>query len=166
MPVPKSDTPEGKLARVVDRLETALENAQAAPGSGVVSTRTASSRLIASQQEGDPLRAEITIHTIVAVDQATAEQMAKRAEQKIEAKKAQEPVVPPTDEELTEGEVAVEASPEPEDVKPVDPKTLTKPMTKDSVFQLVYGDDRWQLATELTPDQATERICFDYALED
>jgi hypothetical protein len=168
MPVPKSTTPEGKLARVVDRLTTALENAKPAAGSGVVSTRTASSRMIEPSEPGGPLTAEITIQTIVSVDQATAEQMSKTAEQKIEARRAAEPAFKPIEEDgdQTDELASPAAVQEETDVKPVDPKTLTKPLPRESVFQLVYTDDRWRLATELTADQATERICFEYALEE
>ncbi|RIK76443.1 MAG: hypothetical protein DCC67_13930 [Planctomycetota bacterium] len=146
MPVPKSDTPEGKLARVVDRLKAALKDAQAAAGSGIVSERTASSRLLTPAEEGQPLKAEVTIHTVVAMDQSAA----KEADAAVDpAEEGDEPVV-----EATGEQAPVEAAP------------LSEPIERKSVFELVYRDDRWQLATELTDEQATERLCFQYALEE
>ena len=143
-PAPKSDTPEGKLTRVVDRLRTALREAQADPGSGVSSRRSATSRLIRPAEEGAPLKAEITIHTVVAMDQEAARVMAG-------GKIDDDPTVEAAGKEEEEGP---------------DPVVGPEAITKKSEYELVYRDDRWQMATEFTTEQQIERICFEFALED
>lgn len=142
-PAPKSDTPEGKLKRVVDRLRTALREAQADPGSGVTSKRSATSRLIRPAEEGAPLKAEITIHTVVSMDQESARVMAG-------GKIDDEPTIEAIGEEEEEGP---------------DPVVGPEAIAKNNEYELVYKDDRWQMATEFTPEQEIERICFEFALE-
>lgn len=67
---PLAATPEGKLEGVMRRLKIALDVAKPAPGSGVRSHRTAMHQLIKPATADGPLKAEVTISTVVGVDQS------------------------------------------------------------------------------------------------
>ena len=52
--LPPSTTAEGKLARIMQRFDDALESAEAAGGSGVISERRAYSKLIQPEDGSEP----------------------------------------------------------------------------------------------------------------
>ncbi len=68
VPARLPDTPEGKLEGIMQRLKNALEIANSARGSGVVSERTASYKLLEPKDSGSSPSAEVTISTTVARD--------------------------------------------------------------------------------------------------
>lgn len=122
----------------MDRLKSALESAEPAAGSGVVSERSASSRLLEPAEPGAPYTAEVTIHTVVAVAEPPAKAPPNGAGGKAN--------VQPTGDD---------------DSRPPEPP----PIARDEVYELVFKGDRWELATELTSEQSVERLAFQYALE-
>jgi hypothetical protein len=129
------DSPEGKLERVMKRLESALIDAQAAAGSGVKSQRKSSYRLIPPGPDEPNYKAEVTIvtHTKLANDADAAS---------------------PADG----GPEATGSGGEPEAV-------VSEPVSTRQTFVLVYEDDRWRLLKPPTEEERTEKILFDYALD-
>lgn len=140
------DTPEGKLGRVMQRLDDAIENAKAQSGSGVVSEREAFSRLVRPEGENGPYEAVITIETTRALAPA-ALNAAARAKLEAEALKSGEPLD--------------------ENAKPLIVKDTEQ--TTSAEFPLVYEQDKWKLKEEIKsgPDGELEieRILFNYALK-
>lgn len=145
--LPANDTPEGQLARVMQRLDSALEMAQAASGSGVISERRAYHKYLPAEEENALPKAVIFIETKRALA-PMALNAAAQAKLQAEAEKqgedlpvdAQKPLVVADDEQ-----------------------------TEVDEYPLIYDGRRWQLAKELDPPSAdeplsTEKILFDYAL--
>lgn len=140
--LPPNNTPEGKLARVMQRLESALEDAQAAAGSGVISERKAYERIIPPSKEGEPYTAVITIETTRALAPIALNAKAKeRAEAQAEK----------------QGETLTD-----EQVKPAIVKDTQQ--TEVVEYELVLEGDRWVLKDELVFG-STEQILFSYALD-
>ena len=141
-----NDTPEGKLDRVMQRLNDAIENAKAEAGSGVISEREAFSRLVRPEGDDGPYEAVITIETTRALAPAALNASA-RAKLEAEAAKAGEPL----DDES----------------KPLIVKDTQQ--TETTEFPLVYENDKWKLKDEIKigPDGELEieRILFGYALK-
>jgi hypothetical protein len=145
--LPPNDTVEGKLARVMQRLDSAITDAQAATGSGVVSERVAYERLIKPQNESDPYEAVVTIETtralapiaINAAAQAKAEAKARKEGRDLTDEEAKKLVV--QDTQSTEVEE----------------------------YALIYDGSRWKLKNELPQKEgesmSIEQILFDYALD-
>lgn len=141
-----NDTPEGKLARVMQRLDDAIDDAKAQTGSGVVSEREAFSRLIRPDGEDGPYEAVITIETTRALAPAALNARV-RAKLEAEAAKSGEPVD--------------------KNAKPLIVKDTQQ--TVSAEFPLVYEQEKWKLKKEieLGPDgeMEIERILFNYALK-
>lgn len=146
--LPPSTTAEGKLARIMQRFDDALESAEAAGGSGVISERRAYSKLIQPEDGSEPREAIIFLETKrvlapVALNQA--------------AKKKVEEAAAAAKEELADGAVK--------------PFTMSDTQQIETAeFPLVYEDQQWKLAKELPPQPAgepmsIEKILFDYALD-
>jgi hypothetical protein len=140
--LPPNDTPEGKLARVMQRLESALEDAQAATGSGVVSERKAYDRIIRPEKEGESYAAVITIETTRALAPIALNAKAK-ARSEAQAEKQ--------GEERTD-----------KDGKPLIVKDTLQ--TEIVEYPLLFQENRWILKDEL-PAGTTEHILFSYALD-
>jgi hypothetical protein len=155
--VPK--TPEEKLERVMERMQEALQDAQAARGTGVVSERTCEHRLIPPAEEGGKYMAEVTIRTKLSLANAPAAA-----------------TLPPSDEEEAKGEegeesdeafaAAEEETAEGEETTPDNGVTrkaiaLSRDQ-KDEVYQLAYEGDRWKLVSE--PKNETDKLILDFAL--
>lgn len=144
--LPANDTPEGQLARVMQRLDSALEDAQARPGSGVISERRAYHKFIPSERANGAPAAVIYIETKRALAPLALNAAAK-AKFQAEAEE--------------QGEEA-----------PGDPRPLVvedDQQTEVDQYPLVYEGQRWRLAKELDPPSedeplSTEKILFDYAL--
>lgn len=149
--LPPNDTPEGKLARVMQRLDSAIETAQAAAGSGVISERRAYHKMLSPPEGADLPQAVVYIETT----RALAPQAINAAAQaKLEAAKA---------EAEKQGAEIPEVAGKPLVV------TDEKQVEVDE-FPLVYDGQRWKLVTELKStteegDPSTEYILFDYALD-
>jgi hypothetical protein len=155
--VPK--TPEEKLERVMERMQEALEDAQAARGTGVVSERTCEHRLIPPAKEGDKYTAEVTIRTKLSLANAPAAA-----------------TLPPSEKEEAKGDEGEESD---EDFAAAEEETaedeettrdngvtrraiaLSRDQT-DEVYQLAYESDRWKLVTE--PKNDTDQLILDFAL--
>jgi hypothetical protein len=135
---PKGDTPEAKLARVMERLKFALHSAQGAPGFGVASQRDCQYRLIPPSTDEPRYTAEISIETRVIV----ADKGPKPA-----------PKAPP---KPPEGAAPIGKMASADD----GPNSATS--VDQDKFLLVYEHDRWSLPTK--PDSQTLQICFDSAL--
>jgi hypothetical protein len=144
--LPANDTPEGQLARVMQRLDSALETAQAQPGSGVISERRAYHKFIPAEGANGAPTAMIFIETKRALAPLALNANAKA-------------------KFLAEAEERGEESPE-------DPRPLVAEddqQTEVEQYPLVYEGQRWKLAKELDPPSedeplSTEKILFDYAL--
>jgi hypothetical protein len=144
--LPANDTPEGQLARVMQRLDSALETAQAQPGSGVISERRAYHKFIPAEGANAAPTAVIFIETKRALAPLALNANAKA-------------------KFLAEAEERGEESPE-------DPRPLVAEddqQTEVDQYPLVYEGERWKLAKELDPPSedeplSTEKILFDYAL--
>lgn len=145
--LPANDTPEGQLARVMQRLDSALETAQAASGSGVISERRAFHKYLPAEGENALPTAVIFIETKRALAPIAINAVAK-AKQQAEAEKQEE--------ELPEGSQ-----------KPL--VVADEEQTEVDEYPLIYDGQRWKLAKELDPPSedeplSTEKILFDYAL--
>jgi hypothetical protein len=149
--LPPNDTAEGKLARVMQRLDSAIETAQAASGSGVISQRRASHKMLPPSNGSDLPEAVIYIETTRALAPQAINSAAKA---KLEAAKA-------------------EAEKQGEEIPEVDGRPLVvddERQVEVDEFQLAYDGQRWKLVTELKPTTeegapSTEYILFDYALD-
>jgi hypothetical protein len=144
VPPPLPNTPEGKLKGVMMRLQSALNDAQAAAGSGIKSERKASDKLLQPEGEGKPLRAEVTITSRIEVtpqedDKAKAD---KNAKAKADAKSAEEKAA---------------------DLDTPKTAAAIQPLVKKETFMLVYEGDQWTMP-EL-PKGQIEKLCFEYALK-
>lgn len=140
--LPPNDTVEGKLARVMQRLDSAIEDAQAASGSGVVSERKVYEKIVRPEGDSGPYEAIVTIETTRALAPISINEAAqKKAE--AEARK--------DGRELTA-----------EDAKKlVVQDTVTTEVVE---YKLVYDGTRWKLKDELESG-SIEQILFDYALK-
>jgi hypothetical protein len=140
-------TPEEKLERVMERMRSAMEDAQAASGTGVLSERTCDYRLIPPAADGGKYTAEVTIRTKLSLAKAPAAATLPKEEED-----------PKADD--VEGE-------EGEDVGPdngVTRKAIAQSRDyKEDVYQLAYEDDRWKLLTK--PEGETEQLILEYALK-
>ena len=146
--LPPNDTPEGKLARVMQRLDSAIETAQAASGTGVISERRAYHKLLTSSAGTESPEAVVFIETTRALapralneaSQAKLEEEAEKLGEELPAEQRKPLIV--EDEKKTE---VVE-------------------------YPLSYDGQRWKLVNELeskTKDgtPSIEYILFDYALD-
>ncbi len=173
-------TPEARLELVMHRLDSAIVDAAAAQGSGVVSQRKSSHRLIPPEKEGDPYRAEVMIETIVSLARAPAAATLP--------KKAKEAKPDGPDATLEAAEEALQVHPigeeepaeDPESNAGEDPEKLADAEIPDNgvtrraieqskeartdVYELVYEDDRWRLASEISDEDEVGQALFDYAL--
>ncbi len=131
-----SDTPEGQLKNVMRRLRYALKNATPAPGSGVVSVRQASHRLIPAEGEAGSLTAEVTIKTTLSLEPAAV------AGLKQTGKTDDGPAIDPN--KIADAAETVEKK----------------------VYNLIYKDSRWELADPDAELSDIDRRCFQYALSD
>ena len=149
--LPPNDTAEGKLARVMQRLDSAIETAQAASGSGVISQRRAYHKMLPPPAGSDLPEAVVFIETTRALAPQAINAAAKA---KLEAAKA-------------------EAEKQGEEIPEVDGRPLVVDDEKQvevGEFPLTYDGQRWKLVTELksTTEEgapSTEYILFDYALD-
>jgi hypothetical protein len=146
--LPANDSLEGKLARVMQRLDSALESAAAASGSGVISERRAYEKLVPPAGENGQYTAIIYLETTRALAPLALNAAAK-AKVEAEAKAA--------------GEESAEGS-----AKSV-PVQDSRQVETDE-YPLVFEGDRWKLVNEIPPPPAgeplsTEKILFDYALD-
>ncbi|WP_428307602.1 hypothetical protein [Lacipirellula sp.] len=144
--LPPSNTSEGKLARIMQRFDDAIESAEAAGGSGVISERRAYSKLNQPEDGSEPREATIFIETKRALAPVALNAAAKRKIE--EAAKA-------ANEELPEGAVK--------------PFTMSDTQQIETAeFPMVYEGGKWKLVKEIprTPDEpmSIEKILFDYAL--
>jgi hypothetical protein len=146
--LPPNDTPEGKLARVMQRLDSAIESAQAESGTGVISERRAYHKLLPPPAGSELPEAMVFIETTRA--------LAPRALNEAAQAKFEE-----------EAEKLGEEAP----VEPRKPLMIEDEKTTEVVeYPLSYDGQRWKLVNELksqTEDGAPsiEYILFDYALD-
>ncbi|MBA4106733.1 MAG: hypothetical protein C0485_13335 [Pirellula sp.] len=146
--LPPNDTPEGKLARVMQRLDSAIETAQAASGSGVISERRAYHKLLPASAGSALPEAVVFIETT----RALAPRAMNDASQAKFAAELEESGEEPSDE--TRKPLVVEDEKSVEVVE----------------YPLSYDGQRWKLVEELqskTEDgsPSMEYILFDYALD-
>lgn len=145
--LPPNGTPEGKLARVMQRLDSAIGTARAASGSGVVSERRAYHQLTSPPTKSGSLEAIVFIETRRAL---APKALNKSVQDKLEAeaeKRGEELSEDPMKPLVVEDEEQVEVE----------------------EFPLIYDGQRWKLVTELKPTTedgapSTEFILFEYAL--
>jgi hypothetical protein len=140
--LPPNNTVEGKLARVMQRLNSAIEDAQAASGSGVVSERKVYERMIRPEGESGPYEAIVTIETTRALA-PIAINAAAQAKAEAEARKQ--------GRDLTE-----------EEAKKLVVQDTQK--TEAAEYSLVYDGTQWKLKDELEAG-SIEQILFTYALD-
>lgn len=140
--LPPNNTVEGKLARVMQRLDSAIEDAQAAAGSGVVSERKAYDRLVRPEGDAGPYEAIITIETTRALAPIAINAAAQKKAEDAARKEGRE---------LTEEEAQ----------KLIVQDTQTTEVVE---YPLVYDGTRWKLKDELKPE-SIEYILFTYALK-
>ncbi len=146
--VPK--TPEEKLERVMERMRSALEDAQAAASTGVVSERTCDYQLIPPDSEGGQYTAEVTIRTKLSLANVPAAATLPPSEKDEE-------------EEAESGDVQGEEGEEPLPDNGVTRKAITQSRDyKEDVYQLAYEGDRWKLLTK--PKGETEKLILEFAL--
>jgi hypothetical protein len=146
--VPK--TPEEKLERVMERMRSALEDAQAAASTGVVSERTCDYRLIPPDAEGGQYTAEVTIRT-------------KLSLANVPAAATLPPSAKDEEEEAESGDAEGEDGEEPLPDNGVTRKAIAQSRDyKEDVYQLAYEGDRWKLLTE--PKGETEKLIMEFAL--
>lgn len=144
-------TPEEKFDRAMERMESALADAQAAAGTGVVSERTSDYRLIPPTDEGGQYTAEVTLRTKLSLARAPAAA-----------------TLPRTDEEKAAEEAAAEDGELDEEGEIVPDNGVTRKalaLSRDEqtdVYKLAYEGDRWKLLTK--PKGETEQLIFEYAL--
>lgn len=146
--LPPNDTPEGKLARVMQRLDSAIETAQAASGSGVISERRAYHKLLPAPAGSQLPEAVIFIETSRALAPRALND-ASQAKFEAEAEKSGDELPGEPRKPLIVG-----------DEKQVE---VTE-------YPLSYDGQRWKLVEELEPkaedgSPSTEYILFDYALD-
>jgi hypothetical protein len=141
VPAPLPNTPAGKLEGVMQRLRSALEVAHGAAGSGIVSERTSSHKLIKPVDGNSNYKAEITIYTKIAV--------AKTAES-----------ASPKVQNVTPKEKASAAN----DLDKPQINEKVEPLVEKKTFILLYDGNRWDLEQE--PEGEAERLIFRHALED
>jgi hypothetical protein len=141
-------TPEEKLERVMERMRSAMEDAQAASGTGVLSERTCDYRLIPPAADGGQYTAEVTIRTKLSLAKApAAATLPKEEEDAIAA-------------DVAEGEDSEDLGPD----NGVTRKAIAQSRDyKEDVYQLAYEDDRWKLLTK--PEGETEQLILEYALK-
>lgn len=132
-----SDTPEGQLKNVMRRLRYALKNATPAPGSGVVSVRQASHRLIPAKVDAESLTAEVTIKTTLSLEPNAVAGLKQTGKTDDDG-----PAVDPN--KIADAAETVEKK----------------------VYNLIYKDSRWELADPDAELSAADRLCFQYALSD
>lgn len=146
--LPPNDTPEGKLARVMQRLDSAIETAQAASGSGVISERRAYHKLLPPPAGSELPEAMIFIETSRALA-PRALNAASQAKREAEAERqGEEAPTEPGKPLIVEDEKHVEVA----------------------EFPLSYDGQRWNLVEELKPQAedglpSPEYILFEYALD-
>lgn len=146
--LPPNDTPEGKLARVMQRLDSAIETAQASPGSGVISERRAYHKLLSPPAGSELPEAVVFIETTRALA-PRALNTAAQAKFEAEAEKLGDQLPgEPRKTLLVEDEKKVEVV----------------------EYPLSYDGQRWKLIKELEPETedgspSTEYILFEYALD-
>jgi hypothetical protein len=145
--VPK--TPEEKLERVMERMRSALEDAQAASGTGVISERTCDYRLIPPASDGGQYTAEVTLRTKLSLANVPAAATLPLSEEEEKAKAGA------SDDE--EGE-----DPGPDNGVTRKAATLSRDY-KEDVYLLTYEGDRWTLPTK--PKGLTEQLIMEYALD-
>lgn len=173
--VPVSDdSPEAKLDEIMNRLRTAAADASAAAGSGVVSQRTVSHRLIPPSGDQDKYRAEITIKTTVALAQPPANEV-RRQEEAAEEEATEGALDPLAEGEeempdpLLEDSAAAEENLDEGDLQAdVSRRTVEESReTTTKVYELVYEDDRWNLAKEISAvEDEVAKYLFQYALKE
>lgn len=140
--LPPNDTVEGKLARVMQRLDSAIEDAQAASGSGVVSERKAYEKIVRPEGDSGPYEAIITIETTRALAPIAINEAAQR---KAEAEARKD------GRELTEEEAK----------KLVVQDTVKTEVTE---YKLVYDGAKWKLKNNFPPPAEGESISIDQIL--
>jgi hypothetical protein len=174
-------TPEEKLELVMHRLDSAIGDAAAAQGSGVISQRKSSHRLIPPEEEGGQYRAEVMIETIVSLAKApAASTLPKKADKKKPA--IPDPVLEAAEVEAASGvhPIGVEqldfsaAADDSEEVEGSDDENPDNGVTRRAIerskevrtdfYELVYEDDRWKLASEISKDDEVGQALFAYAL--
>ncbi len=148
--LPPNDTPEGKLARVMHRLDSAIETAQAASGSGVISERRAYHKLLPPDAGSELPKAIVYIETTRALAPRALND-ASQAKFEAEAEKSDDGDVSPD-----------------EPRKPLLVEDEKK--TEVAEYPLSYDGQRWELAKELKPkaedgSPSMEYILFEYALD-
>jgi hypothetical protein len=146
--LPRNDTPEGKLARVMQRLDSAIGTARAASGSGVVSERRAHHELTPPPTKSGLPEAVVFIETRRALAPKALNQSVQDKLQAEAEKRGEELSEDPMKPLVVEDEEQVEVE----------------------KFPLIYDGQRWKLVTELKPTTeegapSTEYILFDYALD-
>lgn len=145
---------EAAFEQVTQRLESALEDAQAVAGSGVESNRECSYRLIPPADGNAPYKAEVTIETTT-----------RLLTPKLPARPQPKPKVD-TPEAIAAAAEDAEAPPEPtpREVAEQDAAKMveTSETRSQETFRLTYKDDRWQL--DKLPEEPLEQIVFEYAL--
>ncbi|MBL9164925.1 MAG: hypothetical protein JNL18_19510 [Planctomycetaceae bacterium] len=146
--LPPNDTPEGKLARVMQRLDSAIVTAQAASGSGVISQRRAFHKLLSPPAGSEFPEAIVFIET-------------KRA------------LAPQALNAAAQAKLQEEAEKQGKDAPDAPAKTLKvddEQQVEVAEFPLAYDGQRWKLVKELNRNledgsPSTEYILFDYALD-
>ena len=133
-------------------MRSALEDAQAASGTGVVSERTCDHRLIPPATDGGQYTAEVTIRTKLSLANVPAAATLPPA-------KGKDGEAAKDEAEQLEGEEGEE--PRPDNGATRKAIALSRDY-KEDVYQLAYEDDRWKLLTK--PKGETEQLILDYAL--
>jgi hypothetical protein len=150
--IPK--TPEEKLDRVMERMRSALEDAQAASGPGVISERTCDYRLIPPASDGGQYTAEVTIKTKLSLAKAPAAATLPLPEEEEGAK---------AEEEAADFEGEGEEGEEPRPDNGVTRKAVAQSRDfRTDVYQLAYEGDRWKLLTK--PKGETDQLILEFAL--
>lgn len=146
--LPPNDTPEGKLARVMQRLDSAIETAQASPGSGVISERRAYHKLLPPPAGSELPEAVVFIETTRAL-------------------------APRALDDASQAKFEAEAE-ESGDELPGEPRKPLVVQDEKKIevaeYPLSYDGQRWKLVKELKPktedgSPSTEYILFEYALD-
>jgi hypothetical protein len=174
-----AETPEAKLEVAMERLRSAMIDAAAAQGSGVVSQRKSSYRLIPPVEEHGQYKAEVTIQTVVALAHAPAAATLPPRKEDDEPATWEEDEAALEEEEFKvderpdEADEADEADVANDEEQEIDDNGVTRKAiaqsreTKTDVYDLVYEDDRWKLATKLDPkDDEVAKYLFKFALNE
>lgn len=169
------DSPESKLEEIMNRLRTAVVDASAAAGSGVVSQRTVSHRLIPPDGDKDRYRAKITIKTTVALANPPAS-ATRVPEEKSEEEAEEEALDPLAEEEempdpLLEDSAKGEATAGEEELPSdggISRRTVEESReTTTKTYELVYDNERWKLVDEISDEEdEVAKYLFEYALEE